>query len=81
VSLPFSLFADFQSRFLGFLWRSFGGISLRDLVRESHMRTTLSLVTLPLQTRGKLSDLVVIVGARGLEVWSRDLGFPMIESV
>jgi hypothetical protein len=26
--------------------------------------------TLPLQTRGKLSDLVVFVGARVLEVWS-----------
>jgi hypothetical protein len=41
----------------------------------------LFLVTLPLQTRGKLSDLVVLVGARILEVWSRDLRFPMIESV
>jgi hypothetical protein len=41
----------------------------------------LFLVTLPLQTRGKLFDLVVFVGARVLEVWSRDLRFPMIESV
>jgi hypothetical protein len=41
----------------------------------------LFLVTLPLQTRGKLSDLVVFVRARVLEVWSRDLRFPMIESV
>jgi hypothetical protein len=38
----------------------------------------LFLVTLPLQTRGKLSDLVVFAGARVLEVWSRDLRFPMI---
>jgi hypothetical protein len=41
----------------------------------------LFLVTLALQTRGKLSDLVVFVGARVLEVWSRDLRFPMIVSV
>jgi hypothetical protein len=33
----------------------------------------LFLVTLPLQTRGKLSDLVVFIGARVLEVESRDL--------
>jgi hypothetical protein len=33
----------------------------------------LFLETLPLQTRGKLSDLVVFVGARVLEGWSRDL--------
>jgi hypothetical protein len=39
------------------------------------------LVNLPLRTRGKLSDLVVFVGARVLEDWSRDLRFPMIESV
>jgi hypothetical protein len=50
------------------------GITHEDLV-------PLSLVTLPLQTRGKLSDLVVLVGARILEVWSRDLRFPMIKSV
>jgi hypothetical protein len=30
----------------------------------------LFLVTLPLQTRGKLFDLVVFIGARVLEVWS-----------
>jgi hypothetical protein len=50
------------------------GVTHEDLV-------PLFLVTLPLQTRGKLSDLVVFVGARVLEVWSRDLRFPMIESV
>jgi hypothetical protein len=44
-------------------------------------RVPLFLVTLPLQTCGKLSDLVVFVGARVIEVWSRDLRFPMIESV
>jgi hypothetical protein len=41
----------------------------------------LFLVTLPLQTRGKLSDLVVFVGTRVLEVWSRDLRIPMTESI
>jgi hypothetical protein len=41
----------------------------------------LFLVTLPLQTRGKLSDLVVFVGTPVLEVWSRDLRFPMIERI
>jgi hypothetical protein len=30
----------------------------------------LFLMTLPLQTRGKLSNLVVFVGAQVLEVWS-----------
>jgi hypothetical protein len=38
----------------------------------------LFLVTLPLQIRGKLSNLVAYVGARVLEVWSRDLRFPII---
>jgi hypothetical protein len=60
-------------------WRRFfagfgAGVTHEDLV-------PLSLVTLPLQTRGKLSDLVVFGGARVLEVWSRDLRFPMIESI
>jgi hypothetical protein len=60
-------------------WRHFFegfgvGVTHEDLV-------PLFLVILPLQTRGKLSDLVVFVGARVLEVWSRDLQFPMIESV
>jgi hypothetical protein len=50
------------------------GVTHEDLV-------PLFLVTLPLQTRGKFSDLVVFVGARVLEVWSRDLRFPLIESV
>jgi hypothetical protein len=63
--------AEFWRRFFA----GFGaGVTHEDLV-------PLSLVTLPLQTRGKLSDLVVFVGARVLEVWSRDLRFPMIESV
>jgi hypothetical protein len=52
-------------------WRRFFagfsvGVTHEDLV-------PLFLVTLPLQTRGKLSNLVVFVGARVLEVWSRDL--------
>jgi hypothetical protein len=50
------------------------GVTHEDLV-------PLFLVTLPLQTRGRLSDLVVFVGSRVLEVWSRDLRFPMIQSV
>jgi hypothetical protein len=50
------------------------GVTHEDLV-------PLFLVTFPLQTRGKLSDLVVFVGTRVLEVWSRDLRFPMIESI
>jgi hypothetical protein len=41
----------------------------------------LFLVAFPLQTRIKLSDLVVFVRARVLEAWSQDLQFPMIESV
>jgi hypothetical protein len=41
----------------------------------------LFLVTLPLQTRGKLFDLVVFVGTRVLQVWSLDLRFPMVESI
>jgi hypothetical protein len=61
--------------FWGNFFAGFGvGVTLEDLV-------PLFLVTLLLQTRGKLSDLVVFVGARVLEVWSRDLRFPMIESV
>jgi hypothetical protein len=60
-------------------WRRFFagfgvGVTHEDLV-------PLFLVTLLLQTCGKLSDLVVFVGARVLEVESRDLRFPMIESV
>jgi hypothetical protein len=52
-------------------WRRFFagfavGVTHEDLV-------PLFLVTLPLQTRGKLSDLVDFVGTRVLEVWSRDL--------
>jgi hypothetical protein len=63
--------ADFRRSF----FVGFGvGVTHEDLV-------PLFLVTLPLQTRGKLSDLVVFVGARVLEVWSRDLQFRMIESV
>jgi hypothetical protein len=50
------------------------GVTHEDLV-------PLFLVTLLLQTHGKLSDLVVFIGARVLEVWSRDFLFPMIESV
>jgi hypothetical protein len=57
------------------LFAGFGvGVTHEDLV-------PLFLVTLPLQTRGKLSDLVIFFGTRVLEVWSRDLRFPMIESV
>jgi hypothetical protein len=41
----------------------------------------LFLVTLPLQTHGKLSDLVDFGGARVLEVEPRDLRSPLIESV
>jgi hypothetical protein len=60
-------------------WRHFFtgfgvGVTHEDLV-------PLFLVTLPLQARGRLSDLVVFVGSRILEVWLRDLRFPMIESV
>jgi hypothetical protein len=63
--------AEFWRRF----FPGFGvGVTHEDLV-------PLFLVTLPLQTRGKLSDLMVLVGARVLEVLSRDLRFPMIESV
>jgi hypothetical protein len=63
--------AEFWRRFFA----GFGvGVTHEDLV-------PLFLVTLPLKTRGKLSDLVVFVGAQVLEVWSRDLRFPMIESV
>jgi hypothetical protein len=63
--------AEFWRRF----FVGFGvGVTHVDLV-------PLFLVTLPLQTCGKLSDLVVFVGARVIEVWSRDLRFPMIESV
>jgi hypothetical protein len=62
---------EFSRRFFA----GFGvGVTHEDLV-------PLFLVTLPLQTRGKLSDLVVFIGARVLEVWSRDLRFPMIKSV
>jgi hypothetical protein len=50
------------------------GVTHEDLV-------PLFLVTLPLLTRGKLSDLVVFCGVRGLEVEPQDLRFPMIESV
>jgi hypothetical protein len=60
-------------------WRCFFarfgvGVTHEDLV-------PIFLVTLLLQTHGKLSDLLVFVGARVLEVWSRDLRFSMIESV
>jgi hypothetical protein len=41
----------------------------------------LFLVTLPLQTHGKLSDLVDFGGARVLEVEPWDVKFPMIESI
>jgi hypothetical protein len=63
--------AEFLRRF----FEGFGvGVTHEDLV-------PLFLVTLPLQTRGKLPDLVVFVGTRVLEVSSRDLRFSMIESV
>jgi hypothetical protein len=52
--------AEFWRRFFA----GFGvGVTHEDIVR-------LFLVALPLQTRGKISDLVVFVGARVLEVWS-----------
>jgi hypothetical protein len=55
--------AEFWRRF----FVGFGvGVTHEDLV-------PLFLVPLPIQTRGKLSDLVVFVGTRVLEVWSRDL--------
>jgi hypothetical protein len=41
----------------------------------------LFLVTLPLQTHGKLSDLVDFGGARVLVVEPWDVKFPMIESI
>jgi hypothetical protein len=50
------------------------GVTHEDLV-------PLFLATLPLQTRGNLSDLVDFGGARGHEVESQDLRFPMIESI
>jgi hypothetical protein len=63
---------DFRggSFFMGFVV----GVTHEDLV-------PLFLVTLRLQSRGKLSDSVVFGGARVLEVEPRDLRFPMIESV
>jgi hypothetical protein len=55
--------AEFRRRFFA----GFGvGVTHEELV-------PLFLVTLSLQTRGKLSDLVVFVRARVIEVWSRDL--------
>jgi hypothetical protein len=50
------------------------GVTHEDLV-------PLFLVTLPLQTHGMLSDLVVFGGAWVLEVEPRNLRFPLIESV
>jgi hypothetical protein len=38
MSLPFVFFGDFLSIFLVFSWEGFGGVSLRDLFWESHMR-------------------------------------------
>jgi hypothetical protein len=77
---PFWWFSEpFLRIFMAEFWRRFFegfdvGVTHEDLV-------PLFLVTLPLQTRGKLSNLVVFVGAWVLEDWSRDLWFPMIESV
>jgi hypothetical protein len=81
LSRLFSLFGDFWSLFLGISWRSFGGNSLRvvGVTHKDHLR--LFLVTLPLQTHGKLCVLVVFGGAQVLEVEPRDLRFPMIESI
>jgi hypothetical protein len=50
------------------------GVTHEDLV-------PLFLVTMPLQTCGKLSDLVDFGGARVLEVEPRYLRFPMIERI
>jgi hypothetical protein len=35
---PVFFFGDFRSPFLGFSWEGFGGVVLRDLFWESHMR-------------------------------------------
>jgi hypothetical protein len=75
VVIPVFSFWWFSEPFLGIFveefWRRFFvgfgvGVTHEELV-------PLFLVTLPLQTCGKLSDLVVFVGTRVLEVWSRDL--------
>jgi hypothetical protein len=66
---------DFRGGILKVFFAGFVvGVTHDDLV-------TIFLVILPLQTRGKLSDLVVFGGARVLEVEPRDLQFPMTESV
>jgi hypothetical protein len=73
------IFGAFSSDFRGGFWRRFFAVFGVGVTHDEFV--PLCLVALLLQTRGKLSDLVVFVGARVLEVWSRDLRFPVIESV
>jgi hypothetical protein len=72
------IFGAFSWHFRGGVRRFFAGFDV-GVTHEDPV--PLFLVTLPLQTRGKLSDLVAFVGARVLEDWSQDLRFPMTDSV